>query len=80
MKKSLKMLVNTIEKVKSFIDCNSRFDGNVDVVSSRYIINGKSIMGMFSLDLTDEIEVVIESDSEQDIESLIENYKATKLL
>lgn len=80
MEKRLKMNINTFDKVKSFVDCNSKLDGYVDVVSGRYLVDGKSLLGMFSLDLSKELEVVIDADSEKVIASLIESYKNNNLL
>lgn len=80
MKKNLKMYVNSVDKVKNFVKCNSDLDGQIDVISGRYTIDGKSIMGMFSLDLSKELDVVIEAEKEQDINDLIEAYKNNNLL
>lgn len=78
--KELNMTIRTIDKVKKFVDCNWDFDGTVDVISGRYIIDGKSIMGMFSLDLTYEIQVKLSSESESNIEQLLETYRNEKLM
>lgn len=43
--KKVKLLINSIEKVKRFVNINTNFIGDVDVCSGRYIIDGKSIMG-----------------------------------
>jgi phosphotransferase system HPr-like phosphotransfer protein len=73
--KIIKCNVTTIEKVKIFVDLNNNFDGDVTVVYGRYVIDGKSIMGMFSLDLSNTLSVTIESNSEKDIDLLIDSYK-----
>lgn len=78
--KELSMSIGTINKVKKFVDCNWNFDGVVDVISGRYIIDGKSIMGMFSLDLTHEIQVKLSSESESNIEKLLETYRNAELM
>lgn len=80
MKKSVQVVVNTIDKVKSFVNCNSKFDGDVDVISGRYVIDGKSIMGMFSLDLARELSVIIESESDKAVEALVSDYKNNNLM
>lgn len=51
--------LTTINDVKSFVNlCGAcRFD--VDLASGRYTINAKSIMGIFSLDLSHPIQVIV---------------------
>ena len=50
--KTVKICLNSIEKVKSFVNAITRFDVDFDLVSGRYVIDAKSIMGIFSLDLS----------------------------
>lgn len=49
------ILLNSVEKVKEFINVVSRFDDDIDLVSGRYLIDAKSIMGVLSLDLSHPI-------------------------
>ena len=60
--KSLNVLLDSVEKVKSFTNIVSGLDGEIDLVSGRYTIDAKSIMGIFSLDLTKSIRVDIHND------------------
>lgn len=80
MVKELDLSIRTITKVKDFVNCNWNFDGTVDVISGRYIIDGKSIIGVFSLDLTNSVHVKLTSNSESEIEKLLESYRNTKIL
>lgn len=80
MIKELNLSIRTITKVKDFVNCNWNFDGTVDVISGRYIIDGKSIMGVFSLDLTNSVHVKLTSNSESEIEKLLESYRNAKIL
>lgn len=50
--KTVKVFLNTIEKVKRFVNDVSKFENEFDLISGRYVIDAKSIMGIFSLDLT----------------------------
>ena len=61
--KTVKISLNTIDKVKSFVNDISKFDVDFDLVSGRYVIDAKSIMGIFSLDLSKPIELNIHADS-----------------
>ena len=58
-----KIRINTINDVKNFVTIVSKCDYDVDVISGRYAIDAKSIMGIFSLDLSKDLELNIHSDS-----------------
>ena len=64
--KSVKICLNSIEKVKSFVNAITRFDVDFDLVSGRYVIDAKSIMGIFSLDLSKPIDLNIHANEEMD--------------
>ena len=55
--KTVKISLNSIDKVKSFVNEITKFDNEFDLVSGRYVIDAKSIMGIFSLDLSKPIEI-----------------------
>ena len=57
--KTVQISLNSIDKVKSFVNDIYRFDYDFDLVSGRYVIDAKSIMGIFSLDLSKPIELNI---------------------
>lgn len=73
--KSLKVLLSTINDVKEFVNIVSRYDFDVDLVSGRYAVDAKSIMGIFSLDLSKPIEVNIHSDAADEFLKEIEKFK-----
>lgn len=62
--KTVKICLNSIEKVKSFVNDITRFDVDFDLVSGRYVIDAKSIMGIFSLDLSKPIDLNIHAEEE----------------
>ncbi|MDD6456446.1 MAG: HPr family phosphocarrier protein [Lachnospiraceae bacterium] len=57
--KTVKISLNSIDKVKSFVNDLAKFDADFDLVSGRYVIDAKSIMGIFSLDLSKPIDLNI---------------------
>ena len=61
--KTIKVTLNSIDKVKNFVNAISKFDSDFDLVSGRYVIDAKSIMGIFSLDLSKPIELTIHDDN-----------------
>lgn len=60
--KTAKISLNSIDKVKAFVNEISKFDCDFDLVSGRYVIDAKSIMGIFSLDLSKPIDLNIHAD------------------
>ena len=60
--KTVNISLNSIDKVKSFVNDISKFDTDFDLVSGRYVIDAKSIMGIFSLDLAKPISLNIHAD------------------
>ena len=57
---------DTLAKVKSFVNEVTKFDNEFDLVSGRYVVDAKSIMGIFSLDLTKPITLNIHTDGNVD--------------
>ncbi len=57
--KTVKISLNSIDKVKKFVNEISKFDDEFDLVSGRYVIDAKSIMGIFSLDISKPIDLNI---------------------
>ncbi len=51
--------LNSIDKVKNFVNLINQYDYDFDLISGRYVIDAKSIMGIFSLDLSKPIELTI---------------------
>ncbi|MDO4296675.1 MAG: HPr family phosphocarrier protein [bacterium] len=64
--KTVHISLNSIDKVKSFVNDLTKFDSDFDLVSGRYVIDAKSIMGIFSLDLSKPIELNIHSENNID--------------
>ena len=62
--KTVDISLNSIDKVKTFVNLINRFDYDFDLVSGRYVIDAKSIMGIFSLDLSKSIALNIYADDD----------------
>ena len=62
--KTVKVSLNSIDKVKTFVNDINRFECDFDLVSGRYVIDAKSIMGIFSLDLSRPIDLNIHADDD----------------
>ena len=64
--KTVKISLNSIDKVKSFVNEITKYDYDFDLVSGRYVIDAKSIMGIFSLDVSKAIDLNIHDDDNID--------------
>ena len=71
--KTVQISLNSIDKVKSFVNDISKFSNDFDLVSGRYVIDAKSIMGIFSLDLSKPIDLTIHAGD--DIDQILEVLK-----
>ncbi len=60
--KSCEIMLTSINDVKNFVNIVNNYDFDVDLVSGRYVVDAKSIMGIFSLDLSKPIKVEIPND------------------
>ncbi len=64
--KTVQISLNSIDKVKSFVNDITKFDNDFDLVSGRYVIDAKSIMGIFSLDLSKPIDLNVHAGDNMD--------------
>ena len=71
--KTVKISLNSIDKVKSFVNDITKFDYDFVLVSGRYVIDAKSIMGIFSLDLSKPIDLNIYA--EDNLDAVLEILK-----
>ncbi len=62
--KTVTISLNSIDKVKALVNTLSKYDSDFDLVSGRYVIDAKSMMGIFSLDLSKPIQLCIRSDAD----------------
>lgn len=78
--KSYWLDLNSIEKVKGFVTAIEGFDGYFDLASGRYVIDAKSIMGIFSMDLSKKVEFrILETNQKiSEVEEAIAPYLVQK--
>lgn len=60
--KTFNIMLNSINDVKNFVNAVNKYDFDVDLTSGRYVVDAKSIMGIFSLDLSKPIKVEVFTD------------------
>lgn len=71
--KTVQISLNSIGKVKSFVNAINQFEYDFDLISGRYVIDAKSIMGIFSLDLSKPIDLTIRT--EENLDGIMEVLK-----
>ena len=75
--KEVQISLKSIEDVKHFVQTLTMFDGEFELISGKYIVDAKSILGLFSVDLSKPVTLRIEvSDSKlEDILNAISKYR-----
>lgn len=78
--KSYILDLNSIDRVKGFVTAIEGFEGYFDLVSGRYVIDAKSIMGIFSMDLSQNVEfrILETNDKISEVEAAIAPYLVQK--
>ena len=74
MKTEVKIRLSSIEDVRNFVEVVRQYEGDIDLASGRYVVDAKSIMGIFSLDLANPITMTIHKDDCEDILSDLKAY------
>ena len=74
--REIEISLDSIDKVKNFVSITTKFDAEIDLASGRYIIDAKSIMGIFSIDLSKPIRLRIHEGRENadDIINALSEY------
>ena len=60
--KSFNIMIDSINDVKDFVNIVSKYNFDVDLISGRYVVDAKSIMGIFSLNLSKPIKIEVHND------------------
>lgn len=69
-----KVKISTINDVKKFVNAVAKFDFDVDLISGRYAIDAKSIMGIFSIDLSKELIMKAHTDDADLVKADLAEY------
>ncbi|AEV67860.1 HPr family phosphocarrier protein [Acetivibrio clariflavus] len=72
--KSFNISLKSITDVKDFVNIVNKYDFDIDLTSGRYVVDAKSIMGIFSLDLSKPIKVDVHSDDCDEFYNEIKNF------
>ena len=72
--KTYEVKLDSINEVKAFVNMVGKYDCDVDLISGRYVVDAKSIMGIFSLDLAKPIKVEVHSDDASELDAEIKAF------
>lgn len=72
--KEYNVRIETINDVKKFVSTVMTFDFDIDIVSGRYAVDAKSIMGIFSLDLTKELRLIVHTEETAELEAALDSF------
>ena len=72
--KTVKVRLSSIEAVRDFVEAVRKYDFEIDLSSGRYVVDAKSIMGIFSLDLMKPITMTVHNDNCDDILDSLKAY------
>lgn len=70
--------LNTLDKVRDFTNEANKFNSDIDIIRDRYVIDAKSVLGIYTIDLTKPVTVKINSDDKAEIARF--NEKMEKFL
>lgn len=70
----LKVYIPTVASVQEFNRICSRFDCDMDLSQSKYMVDAKSIMGIFSLDLEKNLELMAYTEEKEEVEKAFEKF------
>ena len=72
--KTYTIMINSIVDAKTFVNIVNMCDFDIDLESGRYIVDAKSIMGIFSLDLSKPIKMNVYTDDVAEFEKLVKQF------
>lgn len=59
---NIALTIGTFEHAKSLVNIAMKFQEYIDIISGRYVIDAKSIMGVFSLDISKPVTLCVHTD------------------
>lgn len=72
--KIAKIRLNGVDDIRAFVNAVAMYDYDIDLRGGRYVVDAKSIMGIFSLDLSAPIEMVVYGDKEDELIAKVQKF------
>jgi len=73
--KSVNIKISTIEDIRNFVGILAKYTVDLDLKSGRYTVDARSLMGIFSLDLVQPVEFIIQSNDEAIVNAILADVK-----
>jgi phosphotransferase system HPr-like phosphotransfer protein len=73
--KKIQIKLSTIEDVRNFVNTLAQYSADFDLISGRYTVDAKSLMGIFSLDLLKPLDFVIHAEEGNALDSILADVK-----
>lgn len=67
--------LNTINDVKDMVSIVTQFPCDFEIIEGRFVVDAKSIMGIFTLDLSKNLTFVIKSENDDEIDKCLSDIK-----
>jgi len=71
----LSVKLNEVDKIQKFYEVVTKTDYDIDLVRGRYIVDAKSVLGIYSLDLSKPVDVVLHCDDEKEFHKFVTELK-----
>ena len=73
--KSVNIKLSTIEDIRNFVGVLAKYSVDLDLKSGRYTVDARSLMGIFSLDLVQPVEFIVQSDDDSVTDAIFADVK-----
>ena len=72
--KTVSIKLSTVQDIRNFVDITAGINEDIDLSSGRYVVDAKSIMGIFSLDLLNPITMTVMADNADEIIATFDKF------
>ena len=79
LKLQKQIILDNVDKVKAFVVTVSKYPGDATLVSGRYVVDAKSIMGIFSLALNQPIDFTYEGELAAELAKEVQVYESQEV-
>lgn len=79
MKLQKQIILDSVDKVKAFVVTISKYPGEATLTSGKYIVDAKSIMGIFSLALNKPVEFTYEGELSAELAKEVQVYESQEV-
>ena len=72
--KTIKAVINNVKNINEFNKAVQNFSYDVDIKSGRYIIDAKSLMGLYSIDLSNPVEIIVDDENYDEVYKVVKDF------